>query len=658
MPARFWRTITRGIGTRGTGNDLRRRPEIDGLRALAVVLVILYHTGLACPGGYVGVDVFFVISGYLITSLILAEIAHGEFSIIGFWERRARRILPALACTVAVCMGMGWAILMPPDFDALGQSMVYQSLLSSNLFFSRSTNYLSAHDAHPLLHTWSLAVEEQFYVFFPILLTVLRPFRKTVLLASLGAIALGSLCLSIIGTEAHPVAAFYLLPFRAWELVLGALLAAAPDVWPRRTSAREGLGWIGLGLILFAAMAYDSSTRFPGARAVVPCIGTTLVIASNSRCSTHLGRLLSTRPIVFIGWVSYSLYLWHWPALVFTRYLRTGALSVSTALLVVVGSLLLATISWMMVERPFRDRVVLVCRWKLFTFAGLVSVSLLAGGTLIHFKAGLPSRLRPEALRYLEGRDDKDFRIELAYESAAAGLLPEIGRLDAGADVELLVWGDSHAMALLHVLDVVCREAGIRALAATHSATAPLLSFRSVSPYSLEERSIPYNQAILDVVRDRHIKKVLLAADWNTYLRGGEASFVGALRGTIEALRSAGATVLLVKDVPRQPFEVPKALAIAAQRGQQPPLLGLPGRDYQAQGASADRVFGQLAGPGVTVVDPAPILMDEDGTCRIEADGYALYFDHHHLSTHGAMLLKPLFKAAMAGGLPGQRVPL
>jgi peptidoglycan/LPS O-acetylase OafA/YrhL len=630
----------------GSLSAIPKRPEIDGLRAIAVVLVILYHAGLGCPGGYVGVDVFFVISGYLIGALILAEIARGEFRITQFWERRVRRILPALVCVVVACIGFGWYGLVPADFDALGRSVAYQSALLSNVFFYRWTNYFTTGDTHPLLHTWSLALEEQFYLVFPILLALLARFRRRVLVASLGAIAVASLWLSIHGTKTDPTAAFYLLPYRAWELALGALLAAAPHAWPERRSVNEGLGWMGLGLVMFASMTFSGETRFPGASALLPCVGTALVLGSNSRQRTQLGRLLSTRPFVFVGLISYSLYLWHWPLLVLTRYPSVAPLPLWTRLAVVAGSVLLATISWKAVEMPFRNRRVFTSRRRIFTFAGITLTSLLGFGTMVHLKGGLPSRFRPEALRYLEARNDKDFRIELAYEAAVAGKLPEIGRKDPGLPVELLVWGDSHAMALLHVLDALCAEAGVRGLAATHSLTAPLLGFRSLSPFSLREKSILYNQAIVDTVRGRRIKKVLLAASWNAYVC--EADFEQALRTTIAALKDASATVFIVEDVPKHPFEVPKALALAAQHGRQLDRVGLSVVEYRAQRAVCDRIFERVAEPSVVILDPAPILIDDNGLCRTEIDGRALYFDRHHLSIHGEMQLRPLFEKVVS----------
>ena len=638
-----------------TMSAIRKRPEIDGLRAVAVVPVVLYHAGLGCSGGYVGVDVFFVISGYLISALILAEIAKGEFRLTTFWERRVRRILPALAIVVLACIGLGWRLLVPSDFNDFGRSVLYQSLLMSNVFFFRTINYFTASDTQPLLHTWSLAVEEQFYLFFPLLLFLLTRLRTAFLRVFLASLAAGSLGVSIWATYAHPAAAFYLLPYRAWELLLGSLLAAAPDLWPKSKWRNECLSWIGLGAILFASITYNDETRFPGMSALVPCLGALFLIGSNSSDLTRVGKLLATRPFVFVGLISYSLYLWHWPLLVYAKYRQCSDLSILQGIGVAVGSLLLAAVSWKLVEMPFRNRTILRDRRQIFAFAAITFALLIGCGAGIRRSNGLRARWRPDALQYIDGQNDKDFRIELGYEQAVAGVLTEIGSSDPARAVGALVWGDSHAMALLHVVDFVCKEAGVRALAATHSATAPLLHFPSTTRYSLHERSVAYNQAILDVIRARHINKVVLAAAWNVYARdaatsGQAALFEQSLRETLDALQSIGAVVFIVKDVPKQPFEVPRALALAAQGGRDVRLLGLSAAEYREQGVRANDLFDRLASRSVVVLDPTPILTDANGICSTERDGKVLYFDKHHLSTHGAMQLRPMFEQILAEG--------
>ena len=627
---------------------ITNRPEIDGLRALAVIPVVLYHTALGIPGGYVGVDVFFVISGYLITSLILADISEGKFQVTNFWERRARRILPTLALVVFACIAAGWFRLLPSDFDEFGRSVVYQALLISNVFFWRSTQYFSSNDTEPLLHTWSLAVEEQFYILFPFLLLALKKFRPRVLAGTLSGIAAVSLSWCIFETLSQPTAAFYLLPFRAWELLLGSVLATVPKIWPRAKWQNESLSLAGLASILFAILVYDNTTQFPGFAALLPCLGAGLIIWTNSPTLTWVGWLLSRRPCVFVGLISYSLYLWHWPVLVFVKYWSASELTMVGSLGIVVVSLLLAATTWKLVETPFRKRVFLRNRLQIVVFSGVVFATLLIAGRWIHRSGGVRSRWRSEALQYIDGKNDKDFRVELEFAQAKRVDLTEIGYKGNDRPVDLLIWGDSHAMAVLHVLDVICAKVGIRALAATHSATAPLLDFPSTTRFSLKEETIPYNWVIANLVKERQIKNVLLAAAWNGYASPTETQsiknkFEESWVKTIDFLRNAGAKVFILKDVPKQSFDVPRVLAAAAESRRDPSGLGSSTSDYRAQGAYANGVLDKLASNSVVLLDPADILTDKTAVCRTSLNGKALYFDDHHLSIYGAMLLSPMF---------------
>jgi peptidoglycan/LPS O-acetylase OafA/YrhL len=267
------------------------RPEIDGLRAIAILTVVFYHVGLGCPGGYIGVDVFFVISGYLISSLILREMREGTFSLAGFWERRVRRIFPALAACVMATLVAGWFLLLPEDLENLGKSTVAQTLLAANIYFWRTTNYFaSANEAKPLLHTWSLAVEEQFYLLFPLLLLAcfrfpaLRRPRTLVILILLGLV--GSLSVAVWGVKHQPYATFFLLPTRAWELLCGVLVAALPvSAIPTSRLVRESASWLGLAAILLPVWLYGETTPFPGLAALPPCLGTALFIWGTGRRS-------------------------------------------------------------------------------------------------------------------------------------------------------------------------------------------------------------------------------------------------------------------------------------------------------------------------------------------------------------------------------------
>jgi len=357
---------------------MKHRADIDGLRAVAVIAVLLFHADIGCSGGYVGVDVFFVISGFLITGLILKDLNRDRFSIVEFWERRVRRILPALALVVFSTLIAGWFLLLGRDFEALGKSVVAQVMLLSNVYFWRGSGYFAriGQDT-PLLHTWSLAVEEQFYLLFPLLLIALRRLSPKALIPAILLFSGASFSLSVYWSYHNPNANFYLLPTRAWELLMGAFLAAYSA---RRASKRwlaEILSWSGLFAILWSIFQYSPDTRFPGAAALLPCVGTAFLIQSNRDSLTSVGTFLATRPVVFVGLISYSLYLWHWPVLVFAEYWTIERLPLVHRVLLLLGSIGLAALSWKFVETPFRQRTVFKTRPQVFAFASISAAFLL-----------------------------------------------------------------------------------------------------------------------------------------------------------------------------------------------------------------------------------------------------------------------------------------
>lgn len=373
--------------------DYRR--EIDGLRALAVLPVIFFHAGFqALSGGYVGVDVFFVISGFLITSIIIAELQAGNFSIAGFYERRARRILPALSAVVAVCIPLAWFWLLPGDMKDFSDSVVSVFLFVSNLLFWRTSGYFDTDtELKPLLHTWSLAVEEQYYVLFPVFLAVAWRFGRRWIVALLVVVALLSLLAAQWGSAVDPSATFYLLPTRGWELLIGALAAFHLSRHPLPVAAGSGrqLGALaGLGLIVYAILVFDSNTPFPSVYTLAPTVGSVLIILCATP-QTWVGRLLGSRAFVGVGLVSYSAYLWHQPMFAFARH-RTShepgaVLMFSLALL----SLVAAYFSWKYVELPFRNRR-RFGRRQIFGLSLAASLAFITFGIAGHVTTGFAGR--------------------------------------------------------------------------------------------------------------------------------------------------------------------------------------------------------------------------------------------------------------------------
>ncbi len=335
------------------------RKEIDGLRALAVLPVILFHAGFETfSGGFVGVDVFFVISGYLITTIILAELEQGKFSIANFYERRARRILPALFLVMLACIPFAWVLLTPADLNSFAKSLVAVPLFVSNIFFWRDGGYFeTAAELKPLLHTWSLAVEEQYYVLFPLFLMLFWKLGKRWIFVSLGLVFVASIAIAQWGAYAQPTAAFFLLPTRGWELLIGAFAAFYLSQANRKDLGRitsEVAGWLGVALILYAVFAYSKATPFPGLYALVPTLGTVLIILFSTQ-QTTVGKFVGNKAFVGVGLISYSAYLWHQPVLAFARH-WSKELDKFTLLLLVAFVLTIAYFSWRFIERPFRAK--------------------------------------------------------------------------------------------------------------------------------------------------------------------------------------------------------------------------------------------------------------------------------------------------------------
>ena len=380
---------------------MKYRPEIDGLRSVAVVPVILFHAGLGLfSGGFVGVDIFFVISGYLITTIILERLNGPGFSLLDFYARRARRILPALLLIMAVTTPFAWAWMLPSEFKDYAQSLAAVSLFSSNfLFWLESGYFAAAAEAKPMLHTWSLAVEEQYYLFFPLLLMLFwrRTARGTVIL--LCTILVLSLVTSEILWRQAPEANFYLLPSRAWELMVGSLCAVSVLRFGEKPNS--ALAWLGLGLLVVSIFMFDKQTPFPSLWAIFPVAGTALILVCSG--GTTVARLLSTRVMVGIGLISYSAYLWLQPLLALARI--RDPMTPPVWFMVVLGlmSLPLAWLSWRFVEQPVRHMP--GAAWKVVTGAAVGSMAVFVAGAFLSTSSlhgdYFRSRLSPQNLELL-----------------------------------------------------------------------------------------------------------------------------------------------------------------------------------------------------------------------------------------------------------------
>ena len=382
------------------------RPEIDGLRAIAVLPVILFHAGLSwLPGGFVGVDVFFVISGFLITGILAREMSEGSYSLLGFYERRARRILPALMLVLVVTTILAAIFMLPYELRNYGRALVAVIGFVANILFWQEAGYFAeAAELKPLLHTWSLAVEEQFYIIFPVALYLLWRFPQRVVVSVLALVALGSLALAEYLSLAAPRANFFLLPSRAWELLAGSLAALYLMRRPQPGGMiAELAGVIGLAAILGAMFVVDGRTPFPSAWALLPVLGTVAILIA-ARPETIAGRILTIRPFVWVGLISYSAYLWHQPLFAFARLLTIEGHPSETVMGgLAMLSLGLAWISWRFVEQPFRRRD-RFGRTAIFSGSAIGGVMFVGIGAVLFLTHGYPGRFSDEKRAWVETR--------------------------------------------------------------------------------------------------------------------------------------------------------------------------------------------------------------------------------------------------------------
>lgn len=408
---------------------MKYRAEIDGLRAFAVLPVILFHAGFEhFSGGFVGVDVFFVISGYLITSILIEELDSNCFSVQKFYQRRARRILPALFFVIFLCIPFSWIILLPTDLLDFCQSLVAVLLFSSNfLFWTESGYFGTAAELKPLLHTWSLAVEEQYYIFFPIFLLLTWRMGKNKIFWTLMAVAFGSLLLSEWGAQYRPSANFFLAPTRAWELLAGSLSAFI--LKKQATRGSNSLSFLGLTAIIASVFLFDETTPFPSSYALVPVLGAVLVILYGDD-KTFVAKILSTKSLVSIGLISYSAYLWHQPLLALYRYKYD--LKTEVAYILCAVSIILAYLTWKFVETPFRDKnKVPLKKLVIYCLSGYVIIGSVGIIGIINWKESL-TLMRNDPYG---GQFERDS-------------VKRVEQYSKNSTSDFIIWGDSFADAL------------------------------------------------------------------------------------------------------------------------------------------------------------------------------------------------------------------
>jgi peptidoglycan/LPS O-acetylase OafA/YrhL len=607
---------------------MRHRPDIDGLRAVAVIPVVLFHAGVpSMSGGYVGVDVFFVISGYLISKLIKEEVEAGNFSIIRFYDRRIRRILPALVFAVALTWACAYVLLLPSYFADFAKSVVSVSLFSSNVYFWKASGYFQA-DAQlrPLLHTWSLGVEEQFYIVMPIAAIITARFLRAKWLLVFGLAALASFALSVFAMNVAPTANFFLLPTRAWELLVGGLLAMASPIRIDARPLREALAMLGLALILGAVLLYDAGTPFPGYTALAPSLGAALIIFAGGCGPTLVGSLLSLRPMQAVGLISYSVYLVHWPIAVFVRYQTLHEPDPLTILAIVLASLVLGAFSWRYIEQPFRKRGSPAMPMRA-VMAGGVALIAMAGIGMGSLSTGPLQTASPE-IALLQSNEISWRNGRCFFEDGGAAYAEwradQCTLTQSNID-PVMIWGDSFAA---HYAPGIVSNAGaIPSKVYLYAAAGcpPVLSYFSYARPKCQE----FNQQALHLIEKLGVRRVILAARWVDL----QARGLDGIRTTLDALKRLNVDVTIIG---QSPMFITDIAVIGAR------LDGA-----TATGANRDvwesvvdqRLNTRLRAltVGAQFIDPTPHLCP-GGLCELREDGAYLYFDYGHFSTLGSSL--------------------
>jgi peptidoglycan/LPS O-acetylase OafA/YrhL len=628
------------------------RKEIDGLRALAVLPVILFHAGFNIfSGGFVGVDIFFVISGYLITTIILNELEQGKFSIINFYERRARRILPALFFVMLACIPIAWFVLLPNDMQSFSRSLIAVSIFASNILFRHESGYFDiASELKPLLHTWSLAVEEQYYVIFPFLLMFFwKPDRKNILII-LGSIFFISFGLAQWGSHAKPSSAYFLLLGRGWELLIGSFAAfflSQKNYSKFKTNFSEIAGWVGLALILYAIFMHSKNTPYPGVYALIPTIGTLLIILFATQ-DTSLGKFLGNKVFVSFGLISYSAYLWHQPLFAFVRHKSLTEPDHVIFSILCFLTFILAYFTWRYIETPFRLKKYLNGK-HIFKCALIGTIFFTSIGIIGFYTNGLfiKSTGRLEALA-LNTRVNVNYGLNEECE----GDYTESPLCKTSDNPEVLIWGDSFAM---HLLDgFIASNPNIKVIQKTVSNCGPFLEIAPTSsgyPRSWSEKCITINDKVFNYLKNNpNIKYVVMGSPFGQFVDkdakiltrqgsivDGEINAFEAMQLTIKRIRELKKTPIIFSPTPQNGENIGNCLVKATFFKIDKKFCEIKYSDSVARQSEIINFLKKVE--KITTVVWLSDFLCFSGICKTSTNDILFYRDEEHLSHEGSAYL-------------------
>lgn len=604
--------------------------QIQGLRALAALLVTIFHARLM-PGGFIGVDIFYVISGYLITGLILREIEKtGRLDLSEFYQRRIKRLLPTSVFVLAITAVVGMVVLPPITRDALGRDLFAAAAYISNYLFAWWQNDYQNLDAtpSPFIHYWSLAVEEQFYVVWPIFILFLSRYGRKTILNGVAIVTALSLLLSIYQTQTSPIWAFYSLPTRAWELGVGALLLFIPDKYLRN----RYFPWLGVVGIVFASLRFDESTAFPGMNALVPVLATAILIGTIPIWPRFFNDLSNNRLSQWLGAISYPLYLWHWPALVLPSAGLGRPLRIRERLFCIILTIVLAHFTSKFIEQPLRHRK--FSAKKIYGFFGVTtSVSLLAAVIIASTATSIIT---------IEGTD---YRFDLTKVIAKPAVYGDgchvnYGEIESGdctygavgSTTKVVLYGDSHAAQWFPTLEEIANDQGFELISLTKSACSSVESPRNdQGAYKNSECEKWRKNAIARIDEIRPAAVIVSNFQYFTPPRGYSNKtkwWTDGQRDLLSNLQGLSKRLIYISDTPRPLRDIPNCLA-----------------SRNSQSCDSTEETRNLIIPGFIEIDPTRWLCSD--FCPAIKDGYVVYRDGSHISVEAALALKPQLESSL-----------
>ena len=651
---------------------MQYRREIDGLRALAVIPVILFHAEFDLfSGGFVGVDIFFVISGFLITSILLKDIENKKFNLLYFYERRARRILPALFFIMILCIPFAWFWMTPVQTKDFSESLAAVSLFISNILFLEQSGYFAANATEiPLLHTWSLAVEEQFYIFFPLLLVFLWKFGKRVLIGSLILISIASLGLSEWAWRYEPDANFYLILTRAWELLSGAL--AAIIIYKNKFEENNFLSILGLGFVIFSILFFDQNTPFPSVYALIPILGVVLIILFTDK-GTISYKILSSKLLVGIGLISYSAYLWHQPLFAFVRIRSLSEPSILVMSSLSLASLILAYFSWKFIELPFRQKN-RFSQKNIFLYSALGIFFFISITFVTSLNNNFENRFDQKIIHSVNSVK----KIETPYgevctlgpkKNILAHPIEGCTNFFVNKKADILLLGDSHLESISFRLQEKLFDMNIGSYSIPYSGCIPIPGFRSITRGE-NHKCHEHNLAMLDYARKEGINTIILVSRFPWYLEG--TGFDNKLGGVetkkrpidvidppknntnrisrVEEAIKFGLNnllkefnVIFIEPVPEVGWSVPDR-TIKLSMHNQPNYIEHEYNVYKERNKRVVNILNKIDSKRLYRLKTSEIFCDAvSNICNTSKNGNLLYTDNNHLSKFGSEIFSDFF---------------